>query len=59
MAWCLKNRNVSSVITGASRAAQVKENMKALEVVEKLDDEVMTRLEEILDNKPDPPPTFR
>jgi voltage-dependent potassium channel beta subunit len=59
LAWCLKNPNVSSVITGASRAAQVTENMKALEVVEKLDDEVMTRLEEILDNKPDPPPTFR
>jgi voltage-dependent potassium channel beta subunit len=59
LAWCLKNPNVSSVITGASRAAQVEENMKALEVSGKLDDEVMARLEEILDNKPDPQPTFR
>ena len=36
LAWCLKNPNVSSVITGASRVEQVHENMKALEVVAKL-----------------------
>jgi voltage-dependent potassium channel beta subunit len=59
LAWCLKNPDVSSVITGASGAAQVEENMKALEVVEQLDDEVMAGLEEILDNKPEPQPSFR
>jgi aryl-alcohol dehydrogenase-like predicted oxidoreductase len=59
LAWCLKNPDVSSVITGASRASQVEENMTALEVVEQLDDEVMARLEEILDNKPEPQPSFR
>jgi voltage-dependent potassium channel beta subunit len=59
LAWCLKNPDVSSVITGASRASQVEENMKALEVVEQLDDEVMARLEEILDNQPEPQPSFR
>jgi len=59
LAWCLENPNVSSVITGASRAAQVKENLKAAEVVAKLDGEVMARLEEILDNRPQPEPSFR
>ncbi|GAB4488138.1 MAG: aldo/keto reductase [Anaerolineales bacterium] len=52
IAWCLKNPNVSTVITGASRVAQVHENMKALHVVEKLTPDFMTRLEEILGNNP-------
>jgi voltage-dependent potassium channel beta subunit len=54
IAWCLKNPNVSTVITGASRREQVLENMKALEVADKLTDEVMERIEAILDNKPEP-----
>jgi voltage-dependent potassium channel beta subunit len=48
LAWCLKNPHVSSVITGASRAAQVTENFKALEAVPKLSDDVMKRVEAIL-----------
>lgn len=48
LAWLLKNPNVSTVITGASRVEQVHENMKAIDVVEKLDESVMTRIEEIL-----------
>lgn len=52
IAWCLKNSNVSTVITGASRVEQVLENMKALDVVPHLNDEVMTRIESILDNNP-------
>lgn len=48
LAWALKNPNVSTVITGASRASQVESNMKALDVVEKLTDDVMTRIETIL-----------
>ena len=47
LAWCVKNPNVSTVITGASSAAQVRENMTALDVVELLDDEVMRRIDEI------------
>ncbi|HEX9116252.1 MAG TPA: aldo/keto reductase [Anaerolineae bacterium] len=53
LAWCLKNPNVSTVITGASRPEQVKENMQALEVVPKLTPEVMERIEGILGNKPE------
>jgi len=48
IAWILKNPNVSTVITGASRVEQVKENMKAVEVVDKLTPEVMQAIEEAL-----------
>ncbi len=47
IAWCAKNPNVSTVITGASRVEQVHENLKALEVMAMLDDKVLTRLDEI------------
>lgn len=50
IAWCLKNPNVSTVITGASRVEQMKENMKALDVVEKLSPDVMNNIEQILTN---------
>jgi voltage-dependent potassium channel beta subunit len=52
IAWCLKNPNVSTVITGASRASQVHENMKALDAVEKLTPDLMQRIDEILGNNP-------
>lgn len=47
IAWCVKNPQVSTVITGASRPEQVVENMRALEVVPKLTAEFMARIEEI------------
>lgn len=47
LAWCLKNPHVSTVITGASRPSQVKENMEALAVVPKLTGEVKARIDEI------------
>jgi voltage-dependent potassium channel beta subunit len=59
IAWCLKNPHVSTVITGASRPSQVVENMKALDFVEKLTDEVMERIESILQNKPQPDQDWR
>ena len=46
LAWCLKNPNVSSVITGASRVSQVEENLKAAEIAPKLTAEVMQRIGE-------------
>jgi voltage-dependent potassium channel beta subunit len=45
LAWCVKNPHVSSVITGASSANQVRENMKALDALELLSDEVMERID--------------
>ncbi|KAI8819084.1 NADP-dependent oxidoreductase domain-containing protein [Fimicolochytrium jonesii] len=56
LAWCLANKNVSTVITGASRAEQVKENVKALAVLPKLTPEVLAEIEKILDNKPESKP---
>ncbi|MCL4141058.1 UNVERIFIED_CONTAM: hypothetical protein GTU68_009883 [Idotea baltica] len=52
LAWCLVNPNISSVITGASRAAQVEENFAALELLEKLTPDVLASIESILGNKP-------
>lgn len=48
IAWCTMNPNVSSVITGASRASQVHENFAALDVVEHLTAEVMERIDSIV-----------
>ncbi|MBN1219784.1 MAG: aldo/keto reductase, partial [Anaerolineae bacterium] len=59
LAWCLKNPQVSTVITGASKPAQVVENMKALDVVDQLTPAMMERIEGVLDNKPEPAEDFR
>jgi len=59
LAWTLKNPNVSTTITGASRVEQVVENMKALDFVNQLTPDVMDRIEAILNNKPPAPSTFR
>jgi voltage-dependent potassium channel beta subunit len=52
IAWCLRMPNVSTVITGASRPEQVRENMKALEVAPLLTGDVLARIDEVLGNKP-------
>ncbi|KAI1331111.1 NADP-dependent oxidoreductase domain-containing protein [Xylariaceae sp. FL0255] len=51
VAWCLKNPNVTSVITGASRPEQIVENVKSLEMLDKLTPEIMAEIEEITQNK--------
>lgn len=45
LAWCLKNPQVSSVILGASRVAQLQENLGALAVVDRLTPDVMKRID--------------
>ena len=45
IAWCLKNPNVSTVITGASRLSQLHENLSALDAVDKLSPEVMAAID--------------
>jgi voltage-dependent potassium channel beta subunit len=59
IAWCLKNSNVSSVITGASKPEQVIENMEAMDFVDKLTIDVMDQIELILDNRPKPLSDYR
>jgi voltage-dependent potassium channel beta subunit len=53
LAWCLKNPRVSSVITGASRAEQVTENMKASEVAQRMTRDVLAHIAEIVGNEHD------
>ena len=48
LAWCLKNPNVSSVITGASRPEQVVENCKALHVLDKLTPDILKEIDDIV-----------
>jgi aryl-alcohol dehydrogenase-like predicted oxidoreductase len=53
IAWLLRRREVSSVITGATRLEQLEENLGAAELAEKLDNEILENIEAILDNHPD------
>ncbi|KAK7733018.1 hypothetical protein SLS53_008347 [Cytospora paraplurivora] len=48
LAWCLKNENVSSVITGASRPEQVVENVAALKALDKLTPEILAEIDGIV-----------
>lgn len=45
LAWCLLNPRVSTVILGASREAQLRDNLTALEIVPKLTPEVQEAIE--------------
>lgn len=55
VAWCIKNPNVSTAILGASKPAQLKENLSALDTVPMLTNEVMEKIDTILQNKPQQP----
>lgn len=48
LAWCLKNPNVSTVITGASKLEQLQNNLKALEVVDRLTPDVLAKVDQIV-----------
>ena len=47
IAWCLKNKNVSTVITGASKKEQLLDNLMAIDVKPRLTDEVMKQIDQI------------
>ncbi len=47
IAWCTRNPHVSSVITGASRVEQVRENLTALDVAPMLTDDVLERIDAV------------
>ena len=53
--WCLKNENVSTVILGASKMSQLKENMRSIDALNKLDEKAIKQIEEILQNQPEHP----
>eukprot|EP01101_Sappina_pedata_P004282 TRINITY_DN178_c0_g1_i1.p1 TRINITY_DN178_c0_g1~~TRINITY_DN178_c0_g1_i1.p1 ORF type:complete len:356 (-),score=136.01 TRINITY_DN178_c0_g1_i1:102-1169(-) len=59
IAWAVQNKNVSTVITGATKVEQVIENFKVLEIVPKLTPEILAKIEKALDNKPTPATVWR
>ena len=48
LAWCLKNPNVSCVITGASKPEQIVENVKALKSIDLLSPQIMDEIDKIV-----------
>lgn len=52
IAWCIKNPNVTSAILGATKEAQLTENLRAIDVLPKLTDDVMEKIDEIMGTKP-------
>ncbi|HEY0678997.1 MAG TPA: aldo/keto reductase [Chitinophagaceae bacterium] len=55
VAWCVVNTNVTTAILGATKKEQLLQNIKSLEVLPKLTADVMSRIDEIMQNKPDQP----
>ena len=55
IAWCIKNPHVTTAILGATKKSQLTENLKALEVLPRLTDEVMTQIDGIVQTKPQLP----
>ncbi len=53
IAWLLRRKEVSSVITGASKLPQLEKNLGAAEALPKLTDNVLEQIETILDNAPE------
>jgi voltage-dependent potassium channel beta subunit len=53
LAWCLKNPHVSTVITGATRVAQVQENMKAIDIAGRLAPDMLARIDAIVGSHED------
>lgn len=53
LAWCVKNKNVSTVLLGATKEKQLRENLEALDIVKKLNVDHMEEIEAILGNKPE------
>jgi aryl-alcohol dehydrogenase-like predicted oxidoreductase len=45
IAWLLRRKEVSSVITGATRVDQLDENLAAAEIAEKLDDHTLEAID--------------
>lgn len=55
VAWCIKNPNVTTAILGATKEAQLTENLKALDVLGSLTEEVMKEIDGIMQTAPHAP----
>jgi voltage-dependent potassium channel beta subunit len=52
IAWCIRNPNVTTAILGATRERQLTENLKALDLYPRLTEDVMNRIDDIMQTKP-------
>lgn len=53
IAWTLKHPGVTTAILGATSEEQLNQNLKSMEAYEKLNEEIMDKIEDILQNKPE------
>ena len=53
LVWCVKNKNVSTILLGITKPEQLKENIRCLAVIDNLTNEHMEEINKILDNKPE------
>lgn len=52
IAWCIRNPNVTTAILGATKEAQLIENLKAQDVLPLLTSEIMEKIDEIVGTRP-------
>jgi voltage-dependent potassium channel beta subunit len=52
LAWILRRKEISSVITGATKISQLKDNLAAADAVDLLTDEVLAQIDDVLGNHP-------
>jgi len=52
IAWCIANPNVSTAILGATKNEQLQQNLAALELYPKLNEEIMKEIDSVMDTKP-------
>lgn len=52
IAWCVKNPNVSTAILGATKKIQLTQNLKALDALPLLTEDVMQKIEKIMQTNP-------
>jgi aryl-alcohol dehydrogenase-like predicted oxidoreductase len=48
LCWCLKNSNVSTVILGASKEEQLKQNLQSIDYLDLMDESVMLKIASII-----------
>lgn len=51
LAWCLKNQNVSAVITGASKPEQIVDNVRSLKFIDDISPEIMAAIDDAVGEK--------
>jgi voltage-dependent potassium channel beta subunit len=55
IAWCIKNPDVTTAILGATNKEQLAENLKAIDVLPLLNEDILNQVEEIIQTKPEQP----